>query len=92
MARRKRRPHALRGARIAGLDSLSATQRAEAVAFDLVEYLQQVDYNKYFDSMGGAQSGGAMKQFAEFSAQSIRASQVGVWVPCLGGVAHTPLL
>ena len=62
----------------AGLEDKSKKSKAERIAFDLLEYLDQVDYNKYYESMGtpGARGGEKEKLFSDFSSKSIKAAQV----------------
>ena len=63
---------------VAGLTDKSQRSKAERIAFDLIEYLDQIDYNKYFEAMGqaGTRGGDREKLFSDFSAQSIKAAQV----------------
>ena len=62
----------------AGLEDKSKKSKAERIAFDLLEYLDQINYNKYYDSMAaaGTRGGEKEKQFSDFSSQSIKAAQV----------------
>lgn len=62
----------------AGLEDKSRKSKAERIAFDLLEYLDQINYNKYYDSMAaaGTRGGEKEKQFSDFSSQSIKAAQV----------------
>ena len=61
-----------------GLEDKSKKSKAERTAFDLLEYLDQINYNKYYDSMGspGTRGGEKEKLFSDFSSQSIKAAQV----------------
>lgn len=61
-----------------GLQDKSKKSKAERIAFDLLEYLDQINYNKYYDSMGspGTRGGEKEKLFSDFSSQSINAAQV----------------
>lgn len=63
-----------------GLEDKSKKSQAERVAFDLLEYLDQINYNKYYDSMGspGTKGGEKEKLFSDFSSQSIKAAQASV--------------
>lgn len=63
-----------------GLEDKSKKSQAERVAFDLLEYLDQINYNKYYDSMGspGTRGGEKEKLFSDFSSQSIKAAQASV--------------
>lgn len=67
----------LRNAAAALPDSRSA-EKAGVVARDVIEYLDSIDYNKYFESMQkpSARSGDVQKMFVDFSLNSIRAAQV----------------
>ncbi|KAL3154145.1 hypothetical protein ABBQ32_013670 [Trebouxia sp. C0010 RCD-2024] len=60
------------------LEDKSKKSKAERIAFDLLEYLDQINYNKYYDSMGspGTRGGEKEKLFSDFSSQSIKAAQV----------------
>lgn len=60
-----------------GLEDKSKKSKAERIAFDLLEYLDQINYNKYYDSMGspGTRGGEKEKLFSDFSSQSIKAAQ-----------------
>ncbi len=62
----------------AGLEDKSKKTKAERIAFDLLEYLDQINYNKYYESMGavGTRGGEKEKLFSDFSSQSIKAAQV----------------
>lgn len=62
----------------AALPDSRAAERARATARDVIEYLDSIDYNKYFDSMQkpSARSGEAQAMFLDFSLRSIRAAQV----------------
>ena len=60
-----------------GLEDKSKKSKAERIAFDLLEYLDQINYNKYYESMGSPGTRGAEKEklFSDFSSQSIKAAQ-----------------
>ena len=60
-----------------GLEDKSKKSKAERIAFDLLEYLDQINYNKYYDAMGspGTRGGEKEKLFSDFSYQSIKAAQ-----------------
>ena len=66
------------GCNAAGLTEKGQKSKAERIAFDLLEYLDQIDYNKYYEAMGqaGTRGGEREKLFADFSSQSIKAAQV----------------
>jgi hypothetical protein len=53
-----------------------AAQRpaAHARAGNFVDLVQQADYDKYFDTLGGAADGRRMAQYLEFSAKAARAA------------------
>lgn len=59
------------------LEDKSKKTKAERIAFDLLEYLDQINYNKYYESMGavGTRGGEKEKLFSDFSSQSIKAAQ-----------------
>lgn len=63
---------------LSGLEDKSQKSKAERIAFDLLEYLDQINYNKYYESMGspGTRGGEKEKLFSDFSTQSIKAAQV----------------
>ena len=48
------------------------------IARDVIEYLDAIDYNKYFENLQRpeARSGEMQKAFLDFSLNSIRAAQV----------------
>ena len=60
------------------MEDKSKKTKAERLAFDLLEYLDQINYNKYYESMGavGTRGGEKEKLFSDFSSQSIKAAQV----------------
>ena len=62
----------------AGIEDARTRERAEVLARDIIEYLDSIDYNKYFDAMGrpGSRGGSQEKQFSEFSIRAVDASQV----------------
>ncbi|CAL51862.1 unnamed product [Ostreococcus tauri] len=51
----------------------SREQKAREIAFDFLEYLEKVDYSKYFENMG-AVSGSKAAEYAVFSAKASRSS------------------
>ena len=59
--------------------SVPAAQRArlQEVARDAIEYVASIDYNSYFESVGGAglRGGAREKAFADFSAKAARAAK-----------------
>ena len=65
---------------VPGLEDKSKKSKAERIAFDLLEYLDQINYNKYYDSMGspGTRGGEKEKLFSDFSSQSIKAAQASL--------------
>ncbi len=65
---------------LAGLEDKGKKTKAERIAFDLLEYLDQINYNKYYESMGavGTRGGEKEKLFSDFSSQSIKAAQVSL--------------
>ena len=65
--------HSLQVLRIA-----RARERAELIARDLIEYINSIDYQKYFDAMGrpGSRGGNQEKQFSDFSIRAVDAAQV----------------
>lgn len=62
----------------AALPELRAREKAGTVARDVIEYLDSIDYNKYYESvLSPAKRGGDKnKMFLEFSLNSIKAAQV----------------
>jgi len=61
---------------IAWLDDTKTRENANTLAFDFLEYLQQVDYNKYFESVRGTElSGSDRARFVEFSLESLKAAE-----------------
>ena len=61
-----------------GVEDSKARERAELIARDLIEYINSIDYQKYFDAMGrpGARGGDKEKQFSDFSIRAVDAAQV----------------
>lgn len=57
-------------------DTAPVRERATALARDAVEYVAQIDYDAYFESVGGVglRGGAREKQFADFSAAAARAA------------------
>lgn len=62
----------------AGIEDSRKRERAELLARDIIECLDSIDYNKYYDAMGRPGSRGGMqeKQFSDFSIRAVDASQV----------------
>ena len=62
----------------AGIEDARTREKAEALARDIIECLDSIDYNKYFDAMGrpGSRGGSQEKQFSDFSIRAVDASQV----------------
>ena len=60
------------------MEDAKARERAELIARDLIEYINSIDYQKYFDAMGrpGARGGDKEKQFSDFSIRAVDAAQV----------------
>lgn len=80
----------------AGLTDKAQRSKAERIAFDLIEYLDQIDYNKYFEAMGqaGTRGGDREKLYSDFSSQSIKAAQVslnGAVSDCIHNVSSVRL-
>jgi hypothetical protein len=63
---------------LTGLEDARTRERAELLARDIIEYLDSIDYNKYYDAMGqpGTRGGDKEKQFSEFSSRAVDAAQV----------------
>jgi len=62
---------------VAWLDDVKTRETANALAFEFLEYLQQVDYSKYFENMRTATPSGADKaRYSEFSVQCVKAAQL----------------
>ncbi|KAK9810206.1 hypothetical protein WJX72_006642 [[Myrmecia] bisecta] len=61
----------------ARLPDQRARERAESTARDVIEYINSIDSNKYFDSMGtpGSRGGAIEKQATAFSLQSTKAAE-----------------
>ena len=79
---------------LTGVEDSRTRERAELIARDLIEYINSIDYQKYFDAMGrpGARGGDKEKQFSEFSIRAVDAAQVHPPQPqkhssCLSGSA-----
>lgn len=62
----------------AGIEDARKRERAELLARDIIECLDSIDYNKYFDAMGrpGSRGGVQEKQLSDFSIRAVDASQV----------------
>ena len=74
----------------AGLEDKGKKSKAERIAFDLLEYLDQINYNKYYESMGavGTRGGEKEKLFSDFSSQSIKAAQVWIYAELPFAIWH----
>ena len=61
-------------------DTAAVRERASALARDAVEYVAQIDYDAYFESVGGVglRGGAREKQFADFSAAAARAAVASI--------------
>lgn len=58
------------------LPSARQVEQAEAIGRDVFEYVQQIDYDKYYETMrGAARDGSALKQYYDFSLNSAKAAQ-----------------
>ncbi len=68
-----------------GVEDAKARERAELITRDLIEYINSIDYQKYFDAMGrpGARGGDKEKQFSDFSIRAVDAAQVHSLIPQL---------
>lgn len=66
------------GTLLAALPDSRAAEKAGVVARDVIEYLDSIDYNKYFESLikPSARSGDNQKIFLDFSLNSITAAKV----------------
>ena len=55
-------------------------EKAGVLGRDVIEYLDSVDYNKYYESLQqpGTRGGDKEKMFADFSLSSIRAASVSL--------------
>lgn len=64
----------------AALPDSRAAEKARVAARDVIEYLDSIDFNKYFENLQrpSARSGEAQRVFLEFSLNSIKAAQV-IW-------------
>lgn len=62
----------------AALPDSRAAERARVIARDVIEYLDSIDFNKYYESLQkpSARTGEAQKMFMDFSLSSIRAAKV----------------
>ncbi len=62
----------------AGIQDAKTRERAEQIARDLIEYINSIDYQKYYDAMGrpGSRGGDKEKQFSDFSIRACDAAQV----------------
>ena len=74
----------------AGVEDVRLRERAELIARDLIEYINSIDYQKYFDAMGrpGSRGGNQEKQFSDFSIRAVDAAQV----PSLPSGCHILIL
>lgn len=63
---------------ISGIEDAKTRERAEQIARDLIEYINSIDYQKYFDAMGrpGSRGGDKEKKFSDFSIRAVDAAQV----------------
>ena len=63
---------------ISGIEDAKTRERAEQIARDLIEYINSIDYQKYYDAMGrpGSRGGDKEKQFSDFSIRAVDAAQV----------------
>lgn len=70
-----------------GVEDSRTRERAELIARDLIEYINSIDYQKYFDAMGrpGSRGGDKEKQFSDFSIRAVDAAQV---VPVISSVTR----
>ena len=64
--------------RATGVEDVKLREKAELIARDLIEYINSIDYQKYFDAMGrpGSRGGNQEKQFSDFSIRAVDAAQV----------------
>ena len=62
----------------AALPDSRAAEKARVMARDVIEYLDSIDFNKYYESLQkpSARTGEAQKMFLDFSLSSIRAAKV----------------
>lgn len=62
----------------AALPNSRAAESARVIARDVIEYLDSIDFNKYYESLQkpSARTGEAQKMFMDFSLSSIRAAKV----------------
>ena len=44
---------------------------------EVYEYVEQMDYNRYFESMPGSRGGKVEKQYNDFSLKAAKTAQVG---------------
>ena len=60
-----------------GVEDARAREKAELLARDIIEYLDSINYNKYYDAMGrpGSRGGNREKQFSDFSVRAVDAAQ-----------------
>lgn len=65
-------------AAFSGLDDNKVREQANTLAFDFLEYLEQVDYSKYFENMKTAElSGSDRARYSEFSLNCVKTARVG---------------
>ena len=68
----------------AALPDGSKRDKAKALAADIMEYVAQIDFNKYFDTQASRSGLGGRRnqEFVDFSASSVKATQVRGHVAC----------
>ena len=61
----------------AALPDSKSAEKARVIARDVIEYLDSIDFNKYYDSLQkpSARTGESQKLFLDFSLSSIRAAK-----------------
>lgn len=64
----------------AALQDSGARDKAKTLAGDILEYSARIDFDKYFDAQAGRGGGGLggrrQQEFVDFSASSVKATQV----------------
>jgi len=61
------------------IEDSGTRDKVKALAADVLEYVAQIDFDKYFDAQGRSGTGGGGKlnqEFVNFSASSVQAAQV----------------
>lgn len=61
------------------IEDSGTRDKVKALAADVLEYVAQIDFDKYFDAQGRSGKGGGGKlnqEFVNFSASSVQAAQV----------------